>query len=246
MFDWMRPNVIGKTSSGVTQVNLNTEIMRDFHIPLPPRPEQQRIADKLDIVVATVDACRARLDRVPQILKKFREAVLEAAVSGRLTEEWRGQQPSSIVDAKLDVEIILNAHIAAGGHRAGNAAPPTSDVHDLDRSTFPKEWGLIDLRDAIEPGRPITYGILKPGPEVSEGVSYVRVADYPGNRLNLQTVRKTSELIESEFARARLRAGDLLLSIRGTVGRLIVIPSELEGANITQDSARLSIQRSLE
>jgi type I restriction enzyme S subunit len=230
---------------GVTRPRINISHLKKYAIAVPPISEQLRIVKSLDSLIGSVDKCRARLDRVRQILMKFREAVLEAAVTGRLTEEWRGQQTSSAVDAKPDVETILNAHIAAGGHRAGNAALPTSDVHDLDGSMFPKEWGLIDLRDAIEPGRPITYGILKPGPEVSDGVSYVRVADYPGNRLNLNTVRKTSRLIESEFARARLRTGDLLLSIRGTVGRLIVIPSELEGANITQDSARLSIQESL-
>jgi type I restriction enzyme S subunit len=230
---------------GGAQPNISQTIIRSWPILLAPMTEQQRIASKLDVLINKVDACRERLDLVPQILKKFREAVLEAAVSGRLTEEWRGQQPSETVDAKADVEAILNSHVAAGGHRAGNAAPPTSDVHDLESSMFPEEWGLVDFRDAIEPGRPITYGILKPGPEVSEGVLYVRVADFPGNRLNLQTVRKTSKSIEVAFARARLRAGDLLLSIRGTVGRLIVIPSELEGANITQDSARLSIQERL-
>jgi type I restriction enzyme, S subunit len=56
---------------------------------LPPFNEQKRIADKLDAVLARVDACRERLDRVPAILKRFRQAVLAAATSGKLTEEWR-------------------------------------------------------------------------------------------------------------------------------------------------------------
>ena len=43
---------------------------------------------KLDAVLARVDACRERLDRVPAILKRFRQAVLAAATSGKLTEEW--------------------------------------------------------------------------------------------------------------------------------------------------------------
>jgi type I restriction enzyme, S subunit len=60
--------------------------------------------------------------------------------------------------------------------------------------------------------------------------------------LNLSTIRKTSPKMDGEFRRSRLRPGDVLLSIRGTVGRLIVIPKALDGANITQDSARLSIQ----
>ena len=101
---------------------------------------------------------------------------------------------------------------------------------------------MLTLRDLVLPERPITYGILKPGPELEEGVSYVRVADFPNDRLNLSTIRKTLPKIDEEFKRSRLKGGDLLLSIRGTVGRLVVIPEELDGANITQDSARLSIQ----
>jgi type I restriction enzyme, S subunit len=76
---------------GGAQPNISQTIIKSWPIPLAPFPEQQRIADKLDVVLSKVDACRARLDRVPHILKKFREAVLEAAVSGRLTEEWRAQ-----------------------------------------------------------------------------------------------------------------------------------------------------------
>ena len=74
---------------GGAQPNISQTIIRTWPIPLAPLMEQQRIASKLDLLVTKVDGCRERLDRVPQILKKFREAVLESAVSGRLTEEWR-------------------------------------------------------------------------------------------------------------------------------------------------------------
>ena len=60
-----------------------------FRIPLAPLREQQRIADKLDALLGRVDACRTRLDRLPALLKRFRQSVLAAATSGRLTEEWR-------------------------------------------------------------------------------------------------------------------------------------------------------------
>lgn len=60
-----------------------------FKIPLAPLAEQKRIADKLEAVLGRVDACRARLDRVPALLKRFRQSVLAAATSGKLTEEWR-------------------------------------------------------------------------------------------------------------------------------------------------------------
>ena len=74
---------------GVTRQALTKQQISDFIVPVPPSNEQKRIADKLDAVLARVDACRERLDRVPGILKRFRQAVLAAATSGTLTEEWR-------------------------------------------------------------------------------------------------------------------------------------------------------------
>jgi len=228
-------------ASGIALANVNAAKLAEVAVPLAPLPEQARIADKLDTILARVDACGGRLDRLPTILKLFRQSVLAAATSGNLTENWRGQFPQS-VDSQGLVDEIHAAHKAAGGHKAGNAAAPTEDVHDLSVAMFPKGWGLLTLRDVVLPDRPITYGILKPGPELEMGVPYVRVADFPGNKLNLATIRKTSPQMDEEFKRSRLRPGDLLLSIRGTVGRLVVIPDELAGANITQDSARLSVQ----
>lgn len=64
-------------------------------IPLAPLPEQKRIADKLDSVLARVDACRDRLDRIPALLKRFRQSVLAAATSGRLTADWRNGEDVS-------------------------------------------------------------------------------------------------------------------------------------------------------
>lgn len=220
---------------------LNREDAYQVEFALPPLNEQKRIADKLDAVLERVDACRERLDRVPAILKRFRQSVLAAATSGKLTEEWREQYPHA-ADAGPLASDIHTTHQDAGGHKAGNAAAPTEDVHDLVPEMFPKGWGLVTLRDVVFPDRPITYGILKPGPELDEGVPYIRVADFPGDKLNVATIRKTSRKMDEEFKRSRLRPGDLLLSIRGTVGRLIVIPEELAGANITQDSARISVQ----
>lgn len=67
------------------------QYLRSSVLPLPPLPEQKRIADKLDAVLARVDACRDRLDNIPVILKRFRQSVLAAAASGKLTEDWRNQ-----------------------------------------------------------------------------------------------------------------------------------------------------------
>ena len=82
-----------------------------FPVPVAPRNEQKRIADKLDAVLARVDACHDRLDRVPSILKCFRQSVLAAATSGKLTEEWR-EEANAVSWQQTDVQSV--AHVGTG------------------------------------------------------------------------------------------------------------------------------------
>ncbi len=80
---------ITEFSAGIGQPNVNGTKLKGLSIPLPPLAEQKVIADKLDTLLAQVETTKARLDRIPEILKRFRQSVLAAAVSGKLTEEWR-------------------------------------------------------------------------------------------------------------------------------------------------------------
>ena len=60
-------------ASATTIAILNKGRFSAAPFPLAPLNEQKRIADKLDAVPARVEACRERLDRVPAILKHFRQ-----------------------------------------------------------------------------------------------------------------------------------------------------------------------------
>ncbi|RRS06756.1 type I restriction endonuclease subunit S [Pseudoalteromonas sp. J010] len=68
------------------------KFVEDYAFPLAPLAEQKVIAEKLDKLLAKVDSIKARLDAVPDTLKRFRQSVLAAAVSGKLTEEWRSKR----------------------------------------------------------------------------------------------------------------------------------------------------------
>ena len=72
--------------------------------PLPPLNEQKRIVAKLDAIMPRIEAVKERLDRVPGILKRFRQSVLTAAVTGKLTEQWREEHPE--VDVWENVKLI--------------------------------------------------------------------------------------------------------------------------------------------
>ncbi len=70
-------------------------LVRSQKIPLAPADEQSRIVAKLDKLLSRVDATQARLAKIPLIIKRFRQSVLGAACSGRLTADWRHQNGNS-------------------------------------------------------------------------------------------------------------------------------------------------------
>lgn len=92
----------------------------------------------------------------------------------------------------------------------------------------------------VDEARPIMYGIVLPGEDVGVGIPIVKGGNVKPSRLHLPSLARTTPEIEAPYARARLRAGDLVYAIRGTIGDCEPVPTELEGANITQDVARVA------
>lgn len=106
-------DVAESMGTGTTFKEISGANAKKLPFILPPLAEQKVIADKLDTLLAQVENTKARLERIPQILKRFRQSVLAAAVSGRLTEEWRGHNGVSISD--WDILTIGDvANVATG------------------------------------------------------------------------------------------------------------------------------------
>jgi type I restriction enzyme S subunit len=240
IFHAMRSLNLGELDTSTAIPGLNRNDIYKQQIPLPPIPEQKRIVAKIEELLARVIVARERLAKVKGILKRFRQSVLAAACSGRLTEDWRVKS-NSVEDAGILLARIRESFHRKGASHGGKAAAPTEGIHELAREQIPESWDAAALKWLCSPGRPITYGILKPGPHQGDGVPYIRVADFPKNYLEQSTIRKTSKAIAAQYERSSLKAGDVLLSIRGTVGRVCRLPRSLEGSNITQDTARISV-----
>ena len=82
--DWLSKQGTGSTFTAISKNDLES-----IEILLPPLSEQRRIVAKLEKLLHKVDACKERLGKIPDILKRFRQSVLAAACSGRLTADWR-------------------------------------------------------------------------------------------------------------------------------------------------------------
>ena len=104
----------------------------------------------------------------------------------------------------------------------------------------PAHWQIVPLMRLVPEDRGIMYGIILPGPSVDDGVPIVKGGDVAPGRLTLKSLKRTTAKIEAAYARSRLRTGDIVYAIRGSIGAAEIVPREIEGANLTQDAARVS------
>ena len=98
----------------------------------------------------------------------------------------------------------------------------------------------VPLMHLTDPRRPVQYGIVLPGPDWPGGVPIIKGGDIAGRRLNLVDLKRTDPEIERRYSRSRVRGGDYVVAIRGSVGEIAPVPASLNGANLTQDSARIA------
>lgn len=99
----------------------------------------------------------------------------------------------------------------------------------------------VPLSSLVKEGARITYGIVQAGPHIEDGVPYIRVSDMTEGQLTLDGMLRTSPAIAAKFQRSTVRYGDLVVALRGRTGLTQSVPPELDGANLTQGTARVAI-----
>ena len=109
---------------------------------------------------------------------------------------------------------------------------------------FEGEWEAQQLSSLVDEKRKVTYGIVQPGEFVEDGVPLVRGGDYSDGWVTLDKIVRVTHEIDRPYKRSKLQRGDLLLTIVGAnTGTVAVVPEWLEGANITQTTARIAIDK---
>jgi type I restriction enzyme S subunit len=108
---------------------------------------------------------------------------------------------------------------------------------------FPKNWQVKPLSSLTDPNRPISYGIVQTGPNVMNGVPCIRVVDISNGRVSKKDLITTTPEISSSYKRTILKAGDLVMPLRGKVGEIGSIDDELIGANLTRGVALIAITK---
>ncbi|WP_103463075.1 restriction endonuclease subunit S [Pseudomonas putida] len=148
IYHYLRTQDLAAFSRSTTVPSIRKGDVEEITVILPPADEQTRIAAKLDKLLAQVDTLKARVEKIPALLKRFRQSVLAHAVSGQLTEEWRcSNELASPTVSKFEDLLKDKGKLSYGVLKPGDADPegvPMVRVMDIG------EWGKIDSAEIFK------------------------------------------------------------------------------------------------
>lgn len=89
LFYYLKNTSFADYISGTAQPQITRTSLTKMPVIYPPLNEQKRIVEKLDKIIRIVDGVNARLDKIPTALKRARQSILNQAITGELTKDWR-------------------------------------------------------------------------------------------------------------------------------------------------------------
>jgi type I restriction enzyme S subunit len=138
---------------------------------------------------------------------------------------------TSKIDALIEKKLILLKKLKEWEQRT------LFDAVNFEAEKVGECWPVLSI---VKPGKPVMYGIVLPGAHVPNGVPIIKGGDVEAGRLEPSLLSRTEVSIDARHSKSKVAEGDLIYAIRGSVGACRVVPSDLSGANLTQDVARIS------
>jgi type I restriction enzyme S subunit len=149
-----------------------------------------------------------------------------------------------LIAKKRDIKQATMQQLLTGQQRLPGFAPPMQLFKNTQVGRMPEDWEIARLGDLVDPSRSIRYGIVQPGRYDPQGRYMLRGQDYSEAKgwANPSDVFRVSPEVEERYRNARVKNGDLIMTIVGYCGHVEIIPAWLDGANLTQTTVRIAIE----
>jgi len=180
-----------------------------------------------------LDALPALTTRPDQI-KVLRQTILNLAVRGKLVEQNANDEP---ISATLHRAMARRAALVKAKKVRAKKLDGFVDLKA--DAALPSSWVLERLGNLVDPENTISYGVLVPGEEVRDGIPFVRAQDLALSGHPERPNKTIAPEIEKAYARTRLRGGEILVCVVGSIGKLGIVPPSWAGANIARAVARI-------
>lgn len=151
----------------------------------------------------------------------------------------------------LETQLVISKKLELAEKAVQKQLEQLELLRELEKSTFDSnfseelEENIRALGEIVDPDTVITYGIVQAGPHLDEGVPYIRPVDIKDGRIILDQLLMTSPEIAGKFERSKVRGGDIVITIRATLGTTAIVPDSLAGANLNRGTAKISSGKSI-
>ncbi|OGI29993.1 MAG: hypothetical protein A2287_04385 [Candidatus Melainabacteria bacterium RIFOXYA12_FULL_32_12] len=229
-------NEISRVSGGSSQPKMNKKEYRDIEFPLAPINEQKRIVAKLEKLLAKVETSQERLNKIPPILKRFRQSVLMQACSGELTKKWREQNPDVEPAEELlkNIEEEITALVKSKKIQKENI--PVIPETAKNGYVFPETWLPLKARYLCHH---ITKGTTPKTDELTDqgDIPYLKVYNIVNNKIDFEYKPQfvSKKIHEGFLGRSKVYPNDVLMNIVGPpLGKIAIVPDKYPEWNINQ------------
>lgn len=233
-----KPNI---HKSGQAFYNLKKSGFIEQPICVPPLAEQKRIVAKIEELFPYIDRYERAWRKLEEVNKRFpvdmQKSILQMAIQGKLVpqlpEEGTGEELYQQIQAEKQ-ELVK-----AGKIKKEKPLPEiTEDELPFD---IPESWMWATLGDLItvRGGKRLPVGeqlTTEPTNHV-----YIRVTDMKKNSVDMSDLHYVTDRVYEMIKNYIIEKEDVYIVIVGsTIGKVGIIPEELDGMNLTENAARLT------
>lgn len=200
-------------------VHLIASRAQNIEIPVAPFEQQKRIVAEIEKQFSRLDEAVADLKRVKANLKRYKAAVLKAAVEGRLVETEASiarREGRSYETGEQLLQRILETRRRQWKGKGKYKEPVAPDTHDLPELPEGWVWARLDAIAALKGGITVDS---KRKDSTARSVPYLRVANVQSGYIDLTEV-KFIDAPESDIKELRLQPGDILFNEGGDRDKL--------------------------
>ena len=193
-------NQFGSATNYVKLINF-----ANYIVDMPSLTEQKQIAEKLDKLFDQIETIKEASNKIPELLKNFRQQVLTYAVTGKLTEEWRNNNNVNLI------RIIDQLKEQRINEISSKVLKEKLEKIYIDNNSsidfpIPEQWIPINLDKICES---FSYGTSSKS--MNEGTYPVlRMGNIQNGKLIWSDLKYTSD--ESEYIKYQLNVGDVLFN----------------------------------
>lgn len=200
---------------GVGRPRLNQGEIKAIELPVAPPEEQRRIVARIEELFSRLDAGVAALRHAKAQLQRYRQSVLAAAVTGRLTQAWREQIPDTEPANEL-LKRILEQRREQWNARGKYKDPDSPDISKMPEIPARWQWARLDAICAIGSGMSVSQNRKNRNPIE---VPYLRVANVQRGHLLLDEMKRM-EIDKNRLSDLALKKGDVLFNEGGDRDKL--------------------------